>query len=211
MLFILNFGENNMNSQEIDTRFEMLKQHHTKTLDDAIDNGLVDTPIIDFLTEIKKLPNIFTSSSCSGRIMLLIGDEDENKQNSSFLKKFHNTITLSDLTQELNNLPDSGLVWLKVEPFIFHFGLKDYDSAKDLLNFCRDFGLKKAGIISARDGKFTCEVTNTVYLSTVIAKNGVLLIDEKYLSLLVDIANQKLENNFEKLKRFISDFLKKYQ
>jgi len=75
------------------------------------------------------------------------------------------------------------------------------------LDFCRSFGLKKAGIISAKEGKFTCEVTNTVYLSTVLAKDGKILVSEEYLSLLVEIANQKLENNFKKLDLFISSFL----
>jgi tRNA wybutosine-synthesizing protein 3 len=197
-----------MNDNEmIDARFEMLKKHHTQTLNDAISNGLVDKPIISFLEKITEIPTMFTSSSCSGRIMLLIGDEDENKKNSSFLKKFHERVSLKEIKEQLANLPSGGVVWLKAEPFIFHFGLKDYFSAKALLDFCRSFGLKKAGIISAKEGKFTCEVTNTVYLSTVLAKDGKILVSEEYLSLLVDIANQKLENNFKKLDLFISSFL----
>lgn len=198
------------NTEMIDTRFEMLKKHHTQTLNDAISNGLVDKPIISFLEKVTKIPTMFTSSSCCGRIMLLIGDEEENKKHSSFLKKFHETVSFEDLKKELTNLPNTGVVWLKVEPFIFHFGLKDYSSAKALLDFCRSFGLKKAGIISAREGKFTCEVTNTVYLSTVLAKDGEILVSEEYLAILLDIANKKLENNFKKLELFTSSFLSSF-
>ncbi len=52
-----------------------------------------------------------------------------------------------------------------MESFIFHFGAKDYDKAKDLLAFSQNFGLKKAGIITAKDCKYILEVTNTQYLA----------------------------------------------
>jgi tRNA wybutosine-synthesizing protein 3 len=202
-----------MNDTEmIDTRFEMLKKHHTQTLNDAISNGLVDAPIISFLEKIVTIPNIFTSSSCSGRIMLLIGDEDEKKQNSSFLKKYHNLVSFDELKKELANLPNTGVIWLKVEPFIFHFGVKDLKKAEELLSFLRNYGLKRAAIISTKIGKIVVEATNTVYLSTLIKKDDKLFVSEEYLKEVVLIANNKFkENEIKRMgfeKEFINAFLK---
>lgn len=199
-----------MNKEQDIARFEMLKKHHTNTLLSAIDQGFVDPLVIPFLLEIVKIPDIYTSSSCSGRFLLLAGDKDENKKVSSFQNKFHRLVNFEEIKEELNNF-SSGYLWLKVEPFIFHFATKDYDKAKEILDFCRENGLKKAGIISAKEGRFTCEVTNTVYISTLVKVDDKQVISEEYLKLIIEIANEKLSSNFLKLKNFENCFLEKFK
>jgi tRNA wybutosine-synthesizing protein 3 len=193
-----------------DARFKMLKKHHTQTLKDAMDKGLVDSPVIPFLLDVVKIPDIYTSSSCSGRLLLLHGDKDENKKFSEFENRYHRLVTYDEIKKDIDNFKD-GYLWLKVEPFIFHFATKDYDKAKEILDFCRDQGLKKAGIISAKDGRFTCEVTNTVYISTLVKIDNKQLVPDDYLKLLIDISNEKLESNFKKLELFEKNFIKKFK
>jgi tRNA wybutosine-synthesizing protein 3 len=199
-----------MNENIKETRFEMIKKHHTQTLIKAITEKKVDEPIIPFLKEIINIPNIFTSSSCCGRILLLNSNKDENKKYSSFHKKYHRTITYEEFINDINN-SNKDYLWLKVEPFIFHIGCKDYVVAEKILRFCRDFGLKKAGIISVKEGKFVIEITNTVFLSTLIKKDSDLLVTKEYLKEIVMLANKKLEKNFKKLKLFENSFLKEFQ
>jgi len=191
-------------------RFEMLKKHHTKTLNDAIANNRADSPIISYLLKIKEIPDIYTSSSCSGRLLLLNGDKEENKKYSTFENKYHRLVTFDEIKRDIDNFKN-GYLWLKVEPFIFHFGTANYNKAKEILDFSREQGIKKAGIISAKDGRFTCEVTNSVYLSTLIKIDEKQLVSDEYLKVLVDIANQKLESNFKKLKSFETNFLSKFK
>ena len=199
-----------MNSETSDARFNMLKKHHTQTLKDAIDKGFVDSPVIPFLLDVVNIPDIYTSSSCSGRIMLLHTDKEENKKFSEFENRYHRLVTFEEIKKDIESFKD-GYLWLKVEPFIFHFATKDYNKAKDILDFCRDLGLKKAGIISAKDGRFTCEVTNTVFISTLVKMDDKQLVSDEYLQLLLEIANQKLDSNFKKLELFESSFLKKFK
>jgi tRNA wybutosine-synthesizing protein 3 len=199
-----------MNSETSDARFNMLKKHHTQTLKDAIDKGFVDSPVIPFLLDVVNIPDIYTSSSCSGRIMLLHTDKEENKKFSEFENRYHRLVTFEEIKKDIESFKD-GYLWLKVEPFIFHFATKDYNKAKEILDFCRDLGLKKAGIISAKDGRFTCEVTNTVFISTLVKMDDKQLVSDEYLQLLLEIANQKLDSNFKKLELFESSFLKKFK
>ncbi len=199
-----------MNTNLIDSRFSMLKKHHTKTLQDAISKDLVDTPVIPFLLEVITIPDIYTSSSCSGRLLLLRGDEEENKKASSFVNRYHRLVTYGEIKRDIDNF-NTGYLWLKIEPFIFHFATKGYNKAKQILDFSRERGLKKAGIISAKEGRFTCEVTHTVFLSTLIKIDKKQLVSDDYLKTIIEIANKKLETNFSKLKDFEKEFLKKFK
>lgn len=190
-------------------KYKMLKKHHTNTLNEAISLKKVDEILIPFLLEITKINDIFTSSSCSGRIMLLSTDENENKKISSFHKRYHRKVSFDEIKEDLLKNSENDL-WLKTEPFIFHFGCKDIDTAKKVLSFCQEFGLKKAGIITAKEGKYILEITSTQYMSLPLKKDDMILVCDDYLKFIIDRANKKLELNFERLDKFSKSFLEKF-
>jgi tRNA wybutosine-synthesizing protein 3 len=191
------------------TRFDMIKKHHTNTLKKAIKEGKADQRIIPFLLEITKIKDIFTSSSCCGRILLLSSNKNENKKYSSFHKRFHRLVEWDEFIEAINN-SNKNYLWLKVEPFIFHIGCSNYKKAEEILQFCRDFGLKKAGIISAKKGKFIIEITNTIFMSTLIKKDKDLLVSNTYLKEVLELANNKLDQNYKKLNKFEKAFLDRF-
>lgn len=196
-------------NENIDQKFDMIKKHHTETLKDAIETKKVDEILIPFLLEVTKIPDIFTSSSCAGRIMLLSTDENESKKISSFHKKYHRKVSFDEIKKDLSENTEHD-IWLKTEPFIFHFGCKDYHKAKELLSFSQEFGLKKAGIITAKDGKFILEVTSTQFMALPLKSGDRLLIDDDYLEFIINRANKKIEINFERLEKFSKQFLKMF-
>lgn len=193
----------------IDQKYEMVKKYHTDTLKDAIDTKKVDEILIPFLLDVTKIPDVFTSSSCAGRIMLLSTDEFENKKISSFHKKYHRKVSFQEIKDDLE-LSKEKDIWFKMEPFIFHFGCKDYLKAKELLSFSQEFGLKKAGIITANDGKYILEVTSTQYMALPLKEDEKLLVTDDYLKFIIDRANKKIEINFERLEKFSKQFLEKF-
>jgi len=195
----------------INQRYDMTKKHHKGTLQKAIDEKKVDEILIPFLLKVTEIPDVFTSSSCAGRIMLLSTDENEDKEVSHFHKRYHRTITFDELKSDLAENTKEMDIWFKVEPFIFHFGTKDYDKAKDVLKFCAEFGLKKAGIITAKDGKFIIEATATQYMALPLKANNKLLVDEDYLKFILDRGNKKLELNYALLDKFEKAFLKEFK
>jgi tRNA wybutosine-synthesizing protein 3 len=196
--------------ENIEQKFKMIKKHHTQTLKEAIDTKKVDEILIPFLLEVTKIPDVFTSSSCAGRVMLLSTDENESKKISSFHKKYHRKVSFEEIKKDLseNTVHD---IWLKTEPFIFHFGCKDYKKAKELLSFSQEFGLKKAGIITAKDGKYILEVTSTQFMALPLKSGNDLLITDDYLKFIIERANKKIEINFERLEKFSKQFLKKFK
>jgi len=198
-----------MNTHSMNQKYEMVKKHHTETLLEAIETKKVDEILIPFLLEVTKIPDVFTSSSCAGRIMLLSTDEYENKRVSSFHKKYHRKTTFDELKKDLDSSNERD-IWFKMEPFIFHFGCKDYDKAKELLSFSQEFGLKKAGIIAAHDGKYILEVTSTQYMALPLKENDSMLVSDDYLKFIIDRANKKIDVNFERLERFSKLFLEKF-
>ncbi len=199
------------NENSINQRFTMTKKHHKETLQKAIDDKKVDAILIPFLNELTKIPDIFTSSSCAGRIMLLSTDELEDKEVSHFHKRYHRTITFNELKTDLLEDTKEMDIWFKVEPFIFHFGTKDFNKAKDILKFCSEFGLKKAGIITSKDGKYIIEATSTQYMALPLKANNKLLVDDDYLKLILKRGNKKLEINYEILDRFEKEFITKFK
>lgn len=64
--------------------------------------GSWDKNIVDLCEKINSLKNYYTTSSCSGRI-ILIKDEDE-KRNDLFVRVWHDLISLKDLRGELEKI-----------------------------------------------------------------------------------------------------------
>jgi len=190
-------------------RYSMVKKYHTETLMKAIDEHKADKMIIPFLLDIVKIPSIFTSSSCAGRLMLLSTDDTENKKNSSFYKRYHRLVTFEEVQNDILNFKGNEL-WLKVESFIFHFGAQNYSKAKELLIFAQTFGLKKAGIITAKDGKYIVEMSFTQYMSLPVVHNSEVVVSEDYLKLIINKGNEKLKLNYKKLESFEKEFLKRF-
>jgi tRNA wybutosine-synthesizing protein 3 len=194
---------------KVNQRYNMIKKYHTNTLLKAISEKKADEKIIPFLLKIIDIPDIFTSSSCAGRLMLLSTDNTENKKNSSFYKKYHRLVTFDEVYNDISSFSGDEL-WLKVESFIFHFGVKDYLKAKELLQFAQSYGLKKAGIISAKDGKYILEMSYTQYMSLPVVMNNILLFSKDYLKILIEKGNSKLQQNYTELKIFENEFLKRF-
>lgn len=187
-------------------RFSMTKKHHTATLNKAIAEGVADEMLIDFLLKVANISSIYTSSSCAGRIILLSTDEFENKKYSDFVDRYHRKITFDELKKAITDYK-GGDLWFKVEPFIFHFGTANIETAKNILDMSRDFGLKKSGIITAKEGRYVLEINSTQYISVPVKINNELIVNDKFLKLLVDRANKKLDVNYKRLERYMTMFL----
>jgi len=175
--------------------FENQKKVFLKRLDKS-KKGSIDKPIIPLINKINKNPNYYTTSSCSGRIVLYLpGKKSELK----WLFVSHNSITLKDIQI---NIPQKD-IWFKQEPFILHVSCKDLESAQKLLNKARAVGFKRSGIQSIR--KNIVEISATEHLNLPLFKKGNILIDETYLKLIIQEANNNLKQTKAKIKRFKND------
>lgn len=179
----------------------MTKQRHKKTFFDALKEKKADPQVISICRFFAKTRHFFTSSTCSGRIVLLNVNEKESKKEAAFHSKWHRKITTKELARELEK-PSENELWFKMEPFIMHIGTDSIENSKKLLRATRECGIKRGGIQVLKEGKIIFEITGTQYISCPAKKNDEILLDKKYLGLLVKKANQKISKNYELLKKF---------
>lgn len=197
-----------MVSEAGNERFGMVKEYHQMTFEKAVAGKKADPNIISLCRFLNGLPEFFTASSCSGRITVLELDEQENKRESAFFYKKHGKINAALVWKRVHEKSQNNL-WFKQEPFILHLGTNSLENANLLLESCREAGIKRAGIMVAKPGKFVLEIIGTHGMAIPIKQKKRVLVEKKFFSFLSKQANQKLERNFARLKRFEAVLRKK--
>ncbi len=137
----------------------MFKESTLNSLEEAKADGLVDEPIIPLLSLINRHPNYVTTSSCSGRLLLLA--IKEHKKDAYMYKRWHDIPSLEEVKKTVENYDDEKALWYKVEPFILHVAAKDIESAMKFAKVCKAAGLKRFGIQPIRTSRFLIELQGT--------------------------------------------------
>ncbi len=188
----------------VQDKFNQSKKVHMDKLylPDKSKKGDVDIYIRTLIDKINSFDDYFTTSSCSGRIILIKHSPKKNQVEWFFVS--HDSVniekTLEEIMKICNN--NSELLWLKVEGFILHVACRNIEKATDLLQKVRDSGFKRSGIISAGN-KIMIEILSTETLDVPISENNKLLVSEKYLKCVLKLCNQKLKKTHSRI-----DFLK---
>lgn len=160
--------------------------------------GGVDKKIRKLVNIINKNPNYCTTSSCSGRIVLL-KQKSSKKHEAEWIFSSHEKAKFAELKKALKNLPKEK-VWFKQEGAILHVRCRTIDNAKKLLNSARKAGFKRAGICSLGK-KIMVEIIDTERIDMPVAEKGKLLVDDSYFKMIVSEANSKLSRTSKKIKR----------
>jgi len=162
--------------------------------------GNIDTNIKKLVDKINSLDDFFTTSSCSGRILLLMRHSSGRKDKSKWIFSTHNKTSFKEIKNSIHRLPKED-IWFKMEPTILHVACKNIETAKNFLNLARDIGFRRSGIISIGKNRFVLELISTENINTIISKNGKLLINEIYFKILINEGNRKLERTWEKINK----------
>ncbi|MBU0636122.1 hypothetical protein KKE06_03790 [Candidatus Micrarchaeota archaeon] len=182
-------------------RFQMVKKRHEKTFEKAVQEKKADAQIIPLCRFLNQQPFFFTASSCSGRIVVLRLDAQETKREAAFFYKKHEKTNAKIVWNKINE-KTTDILWFKQEPFILHLGTNSLENANRVLVCARKAGIKRAGIIVAKTGKFLIELIGTHGMAIPVKKNNIILVEKDFFVFLVKQANKKLEINFERLKKF---------
>ena len=180
-------------------QFDNQKKTFLEKLDKS-KKGSIDKEINSLVKKINSLENYYTTSSCSGRIVL-IAKKSWKKQEMKWLLVSHKKVRLGEVKKALEKISKYP-VWFRFEPLILHAAARTIEDAQQLVDKARAVGFKRSGIQSTKN-KIAVEIASTEIMSTIIADKGKMLVGEDYLKKLVDEANKRLERNKEKIKRFI--------
>jgi tRNA wybutosine-synthesizing protein 3 len=158
--------------------------------------GSWDKKIKGLCEKINKKDNFYTTSSCSGRIVLM--KDNEKKQQGLFLKVYHDLISFSELKKDLIDISYFGIIKFKQEPCILHVACKSLEGAKFLMVKAKKAGWKKTSVISF-SGRFIVELNSTERLEFLIMNKNKVLVDDDFLKLHVKKANENLKKTWKKI------------
>ena len=166
--------------------------------------GKWDEKIKPLCDKINSLENYYTTSSCSGRIMLMI--DVEKKGEGLFVFVSHDKVSFKKLKDEINfALKKNNKIKFKVEPPILHISCESLKDAEKIQEKSRLAGWKISGIIGMKNN-FTVELNGTERMEFPIIQNKKILVDDEFLKIVVDEANNKLEKSWmriDKLEKLI--------
>lgn len=189
------------------TIFNKQKQKYLKDLESGVKDkskkGFIDEEIKSLVDKINKQENYYTTSSCSGRILLYSISKDRKKNETQWLLVSHKIVEENEIKKTLTNLPRNvpeRIVFFRFEPLILHVVCKNLDAAQKLLQICGKCGLKHSGAITLGK-RIIIEITGNDRLDAPIAKENQLLITEQGISCSVADANEKMKRNLERIKK----------
>ncbi|XP_070831139.1 tRNA wybutosine-synthesizing protein 3 homolog [Chaetodon trifascialis] len=182
--------------------FSQWKKQCLNKLDQS-KKGSVDEDIGHVVSLLNSREEFFTTSSCSGRIVLIDGAperSDVQKQNCVWLFVSHQTCTSEDLISGLQR--SSGDAVLKFEPFVLHVQCRRLEDAQLMHSVAINSGFRNSGLTVSKTGKIITAVRSTHGLEVPLTNEGRLLVEHEYIRFLTQIANQKMEENLRRIHRF---------
>ncbi|MAG39246.1 hypothetical protein CMO90_04130 [Candidatus Woesearchaeota archaeon] len=181
--------------------FDSAKEKALKKMlsNDKSNKGFVDTKIKSLIEHINSLKNYYTTSSCSGRIIIIQIPKTGSKKDADFLFRTHEEANSKELIDTVNNISNvDGDVWLRQEPAILHVATKTLDDASNVLRIARRVGFKRNGVFEIKK-RVLIELVSTERIDAILIINGKLLVSEDYLNVLVEEANKKLRKTWLKI------------
>ena len=158
--------------------------------------GKWDEKIKDLCNKINSLDNYYTTSSCSGRIVIVI-DQDK-KAPGVFEFVIHDLISFKKLEKEIKKIKKDSK--FKQEPPILHVACKTLKDAQILLRKAQVAGWKHSGIISLKRN-IVVELINTEKLEFPLIKNGKILINNDFLEIVLEKSNENLKKGWLKIEK----------
>ncbi|HDO19254.1 MAG TPA: hypothetical protein ENG74_00850 [Thermoplasmatales archaeon] len=174
------------------------RERALNSLKRAIEEGKADSDIISLLEVINRSEHMFTTSSCSGRIVIIEVPYPGAKPGATFLGKWHSEVTVDDVRDAIAKAK-SGYLWFMVHPPIIHIVSDDIRMAERVVKAGLSSGFKNSGMRAASD-KIVIELRSTERMDVLLGKDKKLYFSEGYIKLLCETSNYMLKKGKDKLK-----------
>ena len=201
MSFKNNKNKTFLNSQN-ELHFDNNKEKTLKKMlsNDKSNKGSVDKPIKALVDKINSLEDYYTTSSCSGRVIVIKVPRNGKKKDAEFLYRTHESADKKKIINCLKNLKTDESVWFRQEPAIIHVAARTMNDASKFLRIARPIGFKRGGLFEV-DKRFLMELVSTERIDAILVRDGEILVSDKYIEIIVSEANKRLERTWEKTKK----------
>lgn len=123
-----------------------------------------------------------------------------------FIFRSHEKVKFSELKKALENYPGKESLIFKQEQPILHVACKTLKDAEELLKKSQLAGFKHSGIMAIAENRTVVEIIGSEQLALPIFVNGKILVDNKFLELLVEESNKRLEIGWSKINKLEKAF-----
>lgn len=191
-------------------RIEFFLRSKQKALDSLIKakyENKLDKDIEEIINLINSNNEYFTSSCCSGRIVIIELPELGHKKAAKFLGKWHRDVRYDELIDAVRS-SRFGMIWILAQSPIIHVSTSSYLLADNLIKIAILSGFKNSGFKSTT-GNIIVEICGTERLDSPIGNNGQLFINNEHLNFLLDISNHIIKRSRKKLRIFEKNLKKK--
>ena len=165
---------------------------------DKSSKGSWDLYIRSLCEKLNESDCYYTTSSCAGRIVVMI--DQEKKAQGLFVFVSHEKISFDELKESIESSDKTMDIKFKQDPCILHVACRDIDSAKELYTKAKIVGWKRSGIISL-GRNIIVELNSTEKLEFPVIRNGKILVSDEFLKVIVDESNAKLEKSWIKINK----------
>lgn len=170
---------------------------------DLSKKGAVDGDIEHVVSLLNSCEEFFTTSSCSGRTILIDGAAESThvqKQDCVWLFVSHQKCKPDELMSALSR--SRGDAVMKFEPFVLHVQCRRLHDAQLVHSVAINSGFRNSGLTVSKTGKIITAVRSTHGLEVPLSHEGKILVEDEYIHFLTQVANQKMEENLRRIHRF---------
>ncbi|MEA3430060.1 MAG: tRNA wybutosine-synthesizing 3 family protein [Nanoarchaeota archaeon] len=192
-------------------------QNNKKVCLDKIDKSVkasIDSKILKLVDCINNNEHFYTTSSCSGRVVLQNIAESGRKNENLWLFVSHDIVEYSELLKTLETvsniekLSEGDEVWFRMEAAILHVACDSLENAQKLVDFARNSGFRRSGIQSTNK-KILVEIVGSERMDIPVYYDAKLLISAYYVREMIRFANYKLNINWAKIEK-LKEFFRNY-
>ncbi len=173
-----------------------------KRLWEDLEIGYLDEDLLDILLEFFKRPESYTTSSCSGRIVVVDSRMPWERKNATIIFKKHSSISLEEITSLLSQ-PVLYRLWLVATGPIIHVVTLTAREALRILRIAREAGFKHSGVLSVSRKGYLVELRTGIRLAILLKTSDRIVVDEHGLREAVKAVNEALSEGKKRLQRLL--------
>ena len=175
--------------------FNQYKAKAMEKLEEAKSEDLVDEGVIEVLNAFNSHPDIFTTSSCAGRLQLIVLPDIGRKDSVELWKTWHSPVEFEEVKEALDNLdiPPNSIVILQGQSPIFHVSCRTMELAQKFRGIVHSQGWKYSSLITGNEDKWVVEILSASRIDNLLFRDGVIdPPDDDRLKFIIEESNKIL-------------------
>ncbi|MEM0000001.1 MAG: hypothetical protein QXH02_00510 [Desulfurococcaceae archaeon] len=189
-------------------KWKSRKEYMWRRIWEDLEIGYLDRDLLPLLVLVNTDSELYTTSSCSGRIVVMDSDYPWSRDETGIVFKAHIPVKPEELVFVYRFEPHKR-IWINVTGPIVHIYSSTMKKATQILEVARKSGFKHSGImhLSKARGVFL-ELVTGIFVSQLVRTRDRVFIKYEDLEAFIKLLNAALLEGKKRLQRLYEGFLK---